>query len=111
MFHGRGGTVGRGGGPSHTAILSQPPGSVDHSLRVTEQGEMIRFKFGIPEIAVRNLELYTSAVLAATLSPAPAPKNEWREKMETLAMTGFREYRSVVRENHGLCTLFQSRHP
>ncbi|MGB0732902.1 MAG: phosphoenolpyruvate carboxylase, partial [Pontibacterium sp.] len=52
LFHGRGGTVGRGGGPSHTAILAQPPGSVDRSLRVTEQGEMIRFKFGIPEIAV-----------------------------------------------------------
>ena len=69
LFHGRGGTVGRGGGPSHTAILAQPPGSVDRSLRVTEQGEMIRFKFGIPEIAVRNLELYAGAVLEATLDP------------------------------------------
>ena len=111
LFHGRGGTVGRGGGPSHTAILSQPPGSVDHSLRVTEQGEMIRFKFGIPEIAVRNLELYTSAVLTATLSPAPAPKKEWREEMETLALTGFREYRSVVRENADFVPYFRAATP
>ena len=111
LFHGRGGTVGRGGGPSHTAILSQPPGSVDHSLRVTEQGEMIRFKFGIPEIAVRNLELYTSAVLAATLSPAPAPEPEWREKMETLALRGFREYRSVVRENADFVPYFRAATP
>lgn len=111
LFHGRGGTVGRGGGPSHTAIMSQPPGSVDHSLRVTEQGEMIRFKFGIPEIAVRNLELYTSAVLTATLSPAPAPRNEWRERMESLALTGCREYRSIVRDNPDFVPYFRAATP
>lgn len=111
LFHGRGGTVGRGGGPSHTAILSQPPGSVDHGLRVTEQGEMIRFKFGIPEIAVRNLEQYTGAVLEATLSPSPAPKKEWRVQMEALALTGFKEYRSVVREDEDFVPYFRAGTP
>ncbi|NIM27736.1 MAG: phosphoenolpyruvate carboxylase, partial [Hydrogenophaga sp.] len=60
LFHGRGGTVGRGGAPAHAAILSQPPGSVNGSLRVTEQGEMIRAKFGLPQLALRTLESYTA---------------------------------------------------
>jgi phosphoenolpyruvate carboxylase len=99
LFHGRGGTVGRGGGPSHTAILSQPPGSVAGSLRVTEQGEMIRFKFGVPELAVRNLALYTHAVLRATLSPFGKPEPEWAECMDQMAATGLNSYRAVVRED------------
>ena len=108
LFHGRGGTVGRGGGPSHTAILAQPPGSVDRSLRVTEQGEMIRFKFGIPELAMRNLELYTGAVLAATLSPAPLPQNVWRDQMEKMAETGLQAYRSVVRHDAQFVPYFRA---
>ena len=108
LFHGRGGTVGRGGGPSHTAILAQPPGSVAGSLRVTEQGEMIRFKFGVPELAVRNLELYTGAVLQATLSPSPEPKDEWRDMMNTLADTGLHAYRAVVRENPQFVPFFRA---
>ena len=69
LFHGRGGSVGRGGGPAHRAILSQPPGSVAGGLRVTEQGEMIRFKFGLPDVAKRNLKIYISSVLEANLLP------------------------------------------
>ncbi|MCP4285650.1 MAG: phosphoenolpyruvate carboxylase [Gammaproteobacteria bacterium] len=111
LFHGRGGTVGRGGGPTHTAILAQPPGSVNHSLRVTEQGEVIRFKFGIPDIAVRNLELYTGAVLAATLHPYPAPKPIWRESMESMARTGLHEYRAVVRNDPRFVPFFRSSTP
>jgi len=108
LFHGRGGTVGRGGGPTHTAIQAQPPGSVNHTLRVTEQGEVIRFKFGIPEIAVRNLELYTGAVLAATLHPYPAPQHDWREQMESMAQQGFQAYRAVVRHEKRFVPFFRA---
>ena len=69
LFHGRGGSVGRGGGPTYVAIQSQPSGSVDGTLRVTEQGEMIQALFGLPEIAVRTMEVYTSATLDAWLVP------------------------------------------
>ncbi|MDF2182279.1 phosphoenolpyruvate carboxylase [Neptuniibacter sp. CAU 1671] len=111
LFHGRGGTVGRGGGPTHTAILAQPPGSVDHGLRLTEQGEMIRFKYGMPEIAVRNLELVTGAVLEATLLPGPSPETAWREQMETLAGIGMHEYRHIVREDPMFVPYFRAATP
>ena len=76
LFHGRGGSVGRGGGPTYLAIQSQPPGSVDGTLRVTEQGEMIQAKFGLPGIAVRTLEVYTTATLEATLvAPRPVTRS------------------------------------
>ena len=74
LFHGRGGSVGRGGGPTHLAILSQPAGSIDGTLRVTEQGEMLQSLFGLPDIALRTLEVYTSATLEAWLAPAPPPR-------------------------------------
>lgn len=96
LFHGRGGTVGRGGGPAHQAILSQPPGSVKGGFRVTEQGEMIRFKFGLPEVAITSLKLYTSAVLEANLLPPPKPKQEWCEVMEQLSQISCDHYRSVI---------------
>ena len=69
LFHGRGGSVGRGGGPTYVAIRSQPSGSVDGTLRVTEQGEMIQTLFGLPDIAARTMEVYTSATLDAWLVP------------------------------------------
>lgn len=111
LFHGRGGTVGRGGGPSHTAILAQPPGSVAGGLRVTEQGEMIRFKFGIPEIAVRNMSLYVGAVLEASLAPADAPQPQWREHMEQLSLRGLQEYRSIVRGDEQFVPYFRAATP
>src|SRR5262245_9257974 len=70
LFHGRGGSVGRGGGPTHLALQSQPPGSVDGTLRVTEQGEMLQALFGFPDIAVRTMEVYTTGTLEAWLAPA-----------------------------------------
>ncbi|TDO96365.1 phosphoenolpyruvate carboxylase [Marinomonas balearica] len=108
LFHGRGGTVGRGGGPAHVAILSQPPGSVNGAIRVTEQGEMIRFKFGIPDIAVRSLELYCSAVMEATLMPSEAPKQEWRAIMDEIAEVGMNQYRSIVRGHEEFVPYFRA---
>ena len=85
LFHGRGGTIGRGGGPTYHAIRSQPPGSIDGRLRVTEQGEMIQAKFGVPGVAMRTLELYVTATLEAQLSKAEPPRPEWRQTMQRLA--------------------------
>ncbi|RIY32620.1 phosphoenolpyruvate carboxylase [Psittacicella hinzii] len=96
LFHGRGGTIGRGGSPAHAALLSQPPGSLEAGLRVTEQGEMIRFKYGLPEIAILSLDLYASAICEANLLPPTEPKAKWRKTMDVLSDISCREYRSVV---------------
>ncbi|WP_296263411.1 phosphoenolpyruvate carboxylase [Pseudomonas sp. UBA6562] len=111
LFHGRGGTVGRGGGPAHAAILSQPPGSVAGRFRTTEQGEMIRFKFGLPGIAEQNLNLYLAAVLEATLLPPPLPQPAWREVMDQLAADGVAAYRGVVREHADFVEYFRQSTP
>lgn len=107
LFHGRGGTVGRGGGPANRAILSQPPGSVNGSFRITEQGEMIRFKFGLPRLAVQSLTLYTTAVIEATLAPPPEPEDSWRETMDWLTERSLKAYRDVVRENPDFVPYFR----
>jgi phosphoenolpyruvate carboxylase len=97
LFHGRGGTIGRGGAPAHAALLSQPPGSLRSGLRVTEQGEMIRAKLGLAPLAVQTLALYTSAICKANLLTPPAPEAEWREVMASLAADSCRAYREVLR--------------
>ncbi|MAK92721.1 MAG: phosphoenolpyruvate carboxylase [Oleibacter sp.] len=111
LFHGRGGSVGRGGGPAHRAILSQPPGSVAGGLRVTEQGEMIRFKFGLPEVAKRNLKIYISSVLEANLLPPDSARPEWRELMEQLAGDGVKSYRAMVRDTEDFVRYFRAATP
>ncbi|MGL5284949.1 MAG: phosphoenolpyruvate carboxylase, partial [Aeromonas sp.] len=111
LFHGRGGTVGRGGAPAHQAILSQPPGSLRGGLRVTEQGEMIRFKFGLPKVAINSLALYTSAVLEGNLLPPPKPKECWRAVMEQLADVSCEHYRSVVRGHADFVPYFRAATP
>lgn len=111
LFHGRGGTVGRGGAPAHMAILSQPPGSVQGQFRVTEQGEMIRFKYGLPDIAIQSLQLYVSAVLEASLLPPPAPEPGWRALMEALAQRSVQVYRGVVREEPQFVEYFRQATP
>ncbi len=85
LFHGRGGSVGRGGGPTYLALQSQPSGTVDGHLRVTEQGEMIQALFGLPEIAQRTLEVYTTGTLESWLVPSSPPRDRWRECMERLS--------------------------
>ena len=99
LFHGRGGSISRGGAPTQQALFSQPPGSISGAIRVTEQGEMIRFKFGLEEIALQNLEIYTAATLEATLLPPPVPKQEWRQLMHSMTDLSVQVYRQTVREN------------
>lgn len=99
LFHGRGGSISRGGAPTQQALFSQPPGSISGAIRVTEQGEMIRFKFGLEEIALQNLEIYTAATLEATLLPPPEPKQEWRDLMHQMTELSVQVYRQTVREN------------
>jgi phosphoenolpyruvate carboxylase len=111
LFHGRGGSISRGGGPTSLAIRSQPPGSVDGRLRATEQGEMIQAQFGLPEIAARTLEVYTTATLEATLGRTPPPRPEWRDAMERLASTARRAYRRVVYEHPRFVEYFRKATP
>jgi len=111
LFHGRGGTIGRGGGPTQIAILSQPPGSVAGSIRVTEQGEMIQAKFGLPTVARRTLAIYTAAVLRATLAPPAGPPGEYRTIMERLAEYAAEEYRALVYENPKFVEYFRMATP
>jgi len=111
LFHGRGGTIGRGGAPAHQALLSQPPGSLAHGLRVTEQGEMIRVKLGLKPLAVNTLGQYTSAILRGNLTPPPVPKPEWRELMDALAQQACTDYRSWVRENPHFVEYFRQATP
>ncbi len=99
LFHGRGGSVGRGGGPTYLAIQSQPPGSVDGTIRVTEQGEMVQAKFGLPGIALRTLEVYTTATLDATLARPKPVSAEWRRTMDRIAHASRRAFRKVVYED------------
>ena len=110
LFHGRGGAVGRGGGPAHAAILSQPPGTVNGALRVTEQGEMIRFKLGAPALAAQTLGTYLSATLQATLAAPPAPTPAWRATMQRLTAHALAGYRDTVRSDAFL-ELFQTATP
>ncbi len=109
LFHGRGGTVGRGGGPSHKAILAQPPRTVDGRIKITEQGEVISSKYGLPEIALRSMELATSAVIEASL-PTRYGHDEiparWRDAMEWLSQSAFAAYRQMVHDTPGFVDYF-----
>ncbi|MEX2489527.1 MAG: phosphoenolpyruvate carboxylase, partial [Pseudomonadales bacterium] len=106
LFHGRGGTVSRGGAPAHNAILSQPPGSVKNSMRVTEQGEMIRFKYGSDPLAMINLDLVMSAAIEASLLPPPKPRENWRVLMDKLSSVARDSYRGTVRNNSAFVDYF-----
>ena len=115
VFHGRGGTVGRGGGPTHASILSQPAGAVRGAVKITEQGEVIADKYGLPEIANRNLDLAFSAVVEASIAhrkPRSSPTDvaRWNEVMETMSNAAFDRYRAFV-EQDGLVDYFTTSTP
>jgi phosphoenolpyruvate carboxylase len=112
LFHGRGGTVGRGGGPSYQAILAQPPGTVRGQIRLTEQGEVIASKYANPEIGRRNLETLIAATLEATLlqPTKPAPK-AFLQAAETLSQASMAAYRALVYETPGFVDFFFSATP
>ncbi|MEX1109460.1 MAG: phosphoenolpyruvate carboxylase, partial [Dongiaceae bacterium] len=113
LFHGRGGTVGRGGGPSYDAILAQPAGTVDGALRLTEQGEVIASKYADPERGRRNLEILAAATLEASLGRrAPHPNRERHVQiMESLSAHALRAYRALVRETPGFLDYFRASTP
>jgi len=97
FFHGRGGTVGRGGGPSYDAILAQPPGSVQGELRLTEQGEVIASKYANRDIGRRNLEALLAATVRATLDEAPREEHaEYHAAMEEISASAMAAYRGLV---------------
>ncbi|HRP97645.1 MAG TPA: phosphoenolpyruvate carboxylase, partial [Rhodocyclaceae bacterium] len=103
LFHGRGGSVGRGGGPSYQAILAQPGGAVQGQIRLTEQGEVIAAKYGNPEVGRRNLEVLVAATLEASLlaGDAPAPRGEFLDTMQALSDAAFSAYRGLVYDTDG----------
>ncbi len=96
FFHGRGGSVGRGGGPVYAALLSQPPGTIQGNTRVTEQGEVIQQKYGSKSMAEYSLGTYIGAVLEASLSPPYIPKKNWRYLMKLMSDISSQAYRSYL---------------
>ncbi|MCJ8313678.1 MAG: phosphoenolpyruvate carboxylase [Saccharospirillaceae bacterium] len=111
LFHGRGGTVGRGGGPVAKAMASQPPGSVKGVIRVTEQGEMIRFKFGSSRVAFNSFNDYMIANMQATLAPDQPPKQQWRDLIEKMSTQSLNAYRKIVREDKNFVQYFRTLTP
>ena len=112
LFHGRGGTVGRGGGPTHSAILSQPPGCFSGQIRVTEQGEVLNWKYADPVLAEWNLELMIAASLEAFTRPAPGGENlPWEEAMEELSQEAYRVYRRDIAEDPDVLEYFEQATP
>ncbi|MFZ0012875.1 MAG: phosphoenolpyruvate carboxylase [Acidimicrobiia bacterium] len=102
LFHGRGGTIGRGGGPTHAAILAQPFGTVDGTIKITEQGEVISEKYGNPEIASRNLELMVASVLESSLLHRRSRRSKetldrWTEAMDCFAAEAYETYQGLAR--------------
>ena len=111
LFHGRGGTPGRGGGPASAAILAQPPGSVKRSMRVTEQGEVIRFKYGSEALALQSMDMALSATLEASLLPPAKPRENWRLLMDRLAEAALKSYEATVKKNSQFVSYFDQGTP
>lgn len=112
LFHGRGGTVGRGGGPTHSAILAQPAGDFTGEIRITEQGEVLNWKYSDPVLAEWNLELMIAASLEALTRPeGPTLEDRWHDAMETMSQEAFAFYRRNIAENPDVLVYFDQATP
>jgi len=112
FFHGKGGTVGRGGNPAlYRAILSHPPNTINGRFRVTEQGEMITQNFGTIETAERTFDIYTAAVLREAFVKHVEPKEEWRTQMQRISKVSCDDYRELVRHNTEFVPYFRQATP
>jgi len=114
LFHGRGGTVGRGGGPTHAAILAQPAGDFSGEIRITEQGEVLNWKYSDPVLAEWNLEILIAACLEALTrpdGPKPGADKPWAEVMEQMSEDAFEFYRQNIAENSDVLTYFEQATP
>jgi phosphoenolpyruvate carboxylase len=114
IFHGRGGTVGRGGGPTHRAIVAQPVGAFSGHLKITEQGEVLNWKYAEPILAERSLELMVAAALETLVrpnGPRPGEDKQWEAPMEELSRMAFAFYRSKIAENPDVMTYFEQSTP
>lgn len=111
LFHGRGGAAGRGGAPIRQAILSQPPSTIKRGMRVTEQGEMIRFKYGSSLLAQNSMDLILSAAIEANLMPSPQPRENWRNLMDRLTDIAMQEYRNTVKDGSHFADYFRASTP
>lgn len=114
LFHGRGGTVGRGGGPTHRALIAQPPGAFSGAFKLTEQGEVINFKYSAPELARRNLELMVAASLEALTQTGlveVAVDPAWEAALEQMSAHAFRCYREKIAENPDIVPYFEQATP
>ena len=114
LFHGRGGTVGRGGGPTHAAILAQPAGDFSGQIRITEQGEVLNWKYSDPVLAEWNLELMIAASLEALVRPdAPQVQDSsrWHDAMESMSQSAFAYYREHIAENPDVLLYFEQATP
>ena len=114
LFHGRGGTVGRGGGPTHRAIVAQPPGAFTGRLKITEQGEVLNWKYADPVLAERNLELMIAAALEAFTAPRWSPVSDqpaWEEAMDALSESAFHYYRESLADNPDIPPYFEQATP
>ncbi len=112
LFHGRGGTVGRGGGPTHSSILAQPPGCFSGQIRVTEQGEVLNWKYADPVLAEWNLELMMAASIEALLRPRTSDHpSTWEDAIEEMSQTAFNIYREQIADNPDVLEYFEQATP
>ncbi len=112
LFHGRGGTISRGGGKTHVAVMAAPPGAVRGVLRVTEQGEIINAKYGLRGIALRTLEQAAGSVMLAThLTDRPVPEPAWHQAMDQIASISAEAYRALVHQNPEFYGFFRAATP